>query len=246
MKKEIREVKDGIMQVTCADERWYCKEDTDAKTGLPIYSYVPSVTWICDSYPKGIQYFKWLAQKGWDEAEAIKTAAADKGSRVHHAIKFLIDANDITLDTEFADSDGNPAPLSLAEWECVMSFVAWFKAAKPVILRTEFVVWGDGYAGTVDMLCEIGGVEYVVDYKTGQYIWPSYELQLSAYNKAMPGKERRLSILQLGYQRNKNGYKFTELEDKYDLFKAAKAIWANDHGAEKPSQKDYPIILTLK
>jgi len=44
MKKEIREVKKGIVQITCYDERWYAKETKDKKTGLPKYEFVPSVT----------------------------------------------------------------------------------------------------------------------------------------------------------------------------------------------------------
>jgi hypothetical protein len=37
-------------------------------------------------YPKGIEYFKWLAEHGWDEAEQIKREAGTKGDKVHQAI----------------------------------------------------------------------------------------------------------------------------------------------------------------
>ena len=93
MKKEIRTVdkERGILQVTTVDERWYVKESKDEETGLPKHEYVPSVTWICDHYPKGVAFYKWLASKGWDESQAIKSAAGDKGSKVHYAIRDLIE-----------------------------------------------------------------------------------------------------------------------------------------------------------
>jgi hypothetical protein len=44
----------------------------------------------------------------------------------------------------------------------------------------------------------------------------------------------KLAIVQLGYRRNKKRYKFTEIENKFDLFLAAKRFWQNEHGDEKP------------
>jgi hypothetical protein len=72
MKKVIREVdaKRGIVQVTIANERWYVKEERDPKTDLPVLKYVPSVTWITGHYPKGVEFYKWFASKGWDESQA--------------------------------------------------------------------------------------------------------------------------------------------------------------------------------
>ena len=240
MKYEIREVKNGILQVTTTDERWYIREKTDGTK-----EFVPSVTWICDHYPKGIGFYKWLANKGWDEAEALKEAAADKGSKVHQAIALLLDGMTIKYDTTLSNPDTKELEtITLQEYAAVMSFVDWYKEAKPKILDKEFAVWGDGYAGTVDMLCEIGEKTYIVDFKTSQSIWPSHELQVSAYKHAI-GKDCALAILQLGYRLNKKKYKFTELEDKYTEFLAAKTIWANETKGVMPLQKDYPLSLQL-
>jgi ATP-dependent exoDNAse (exonuclease V) beta subunit len=108
------------------------------------------------------------------------------------------------------------------------------------------VVWGDGYAGTVDFLCEIEGQVYLVDFKTSQYIWPSHELQISAYAKAMPEqKSIKLAILQLGYRLNKSKFKFTEIDNKFQEFLAAKTIWANETKGVEPKQKDYPMEIAL-
>lgn len=249
MKKEIRNVdqQKGIAQITTFDERWYAKPSVNPTTGLPEYSFVPSVTWIAGHYPKGVAFYKWLADKGWDEAEAIKQAAADKGSKVHLAIKALIDGEEVRMDSRFTNSEGVLEELKVAEYEAILSFADWYNETKPEVLASEYVVFNDeyGYAGTIDLKCRIAGKTYIVDFKSGQNIWPEYELQLSAYKHAEKGVDA-LAILQVGYRRNKiKHYKFTELEDKFPLFLAARQIWANETGGEQPKQKDYPLSILL-
>lgn len=255
MKKEIRTVdeKKRIVQVTSVDERWYIRETKDKTTGLPAYEFVPSVTWICESYPKGVVFFKWLASKGWDESEALKEAAADKGNKVHQAVACLINGKTIKMDSKFPNDEGKEEELTLEEYDCIISFVDWVKEAKPKFLESEFVVWGAGYAGTVDILCEIGGKTYIVDLKTSQYIWPSHELQVSAYLHALPPERDteesfppHLAILQLGFRLNKKRYKFTEIDDQYDLFLAARKIWEKENKDKKPYQKDYPLEVSIE
>ena len=248
MKKEIRVVnKDKkIIQVTTVDERWYIKEGEDATTGLPAHVYAPSVTWIADSYPKGIGYFKWLANKGWDEAEAIKVAAGDKGSKVHQAIDDLINGKEVTISSKYKNKKNEEEELTLEEYDCILSFIDWYKEFKPEMIMNEFVIWNDkyNYAGTVDLLCKINSDLYLVDFKTSQYIWPSHELQISAYKQSVDGNPK-LAILQLGYKRNKKQYKFTEIEDKFDLFLAARKIWESENNNKQPKQKDYPLSVKL-
>jgi len=254
MKKEIRKVdkEKGIVQITTVDERWYARESKNKKTGLPEYEFVPSVTWIAGCYPKGVGFYKWLAQRNWDEAEAIKQEAGDKGSRVHKAIVDLLNKKEVKMDDKyFSDLTEEEKPLNLEEYEGLMSFVDWFNGRRPVILDKEFVVWREGYAGTVDMLCRIGGKTYIVDFKTSQSIWPSHEIQISAYKHALDhskvekGEEVSLMILQLGYKRNQRLWKENEVQDKFDLFQSAVKIWENENSGVSPSQKDYPQALSL-
>jgi hypothetical protein len=248
MKKEIRTVdqEKGIAQITTFDERWYTRPVNDPVTGLPSYQFVPSVTWIAGHYPKGVAFYKWLAEKGWDEAEAIKHAAADKGSKIHQAIKDLVDGKTIAMDARYPGSSGALEELTVEEYEAIMSFADWFSDTKPEVLTSEYVVFSDefGYAGTVDLKCRIEGKTYIVDFKSGQHIWPEYELQLSAYKHAEAGIDA-LAVLQVGYKRNKKSFKFTEIEDKFPLFLAAKQIWANECAGQTPSQKDYPLSISL-
>ena len=288
MKKTIKTVdeKKKIVQITIEDERWYSKPNPEKEEEL---IYVPSVTWITQFYPKGVAFHKWLASKGWNEAEAIKLAAGDKGSKVHYAIADLIDGKQVNMDAKYSSKEtGADEPLSLQEYECLMSFVNWWKAAKPSVVAREIVVFDDleGYAGTLDLLCKIPRLQtkkeakegkerefdlWLIDFKTSPNIWPSFELQVSAYKNALmemllkEEAERqkedpkddgmditaeevtkiKFGILQVGYRRTQKGYKFTEVEDCYNLFLSTKAIWAKETAGQTILKKDYPIELTL-
>lgn len=68
-----------------------------SQSGLPDYEAVPPVTWITAHYPKSIGFDRWLGQRGWDDAEAIKHAAGDKGSKVHFAIGALLEGETVNI-----------------------------------------------------------------------------------------------------------------------------------------------------
>lgn len=264
MKKQIKQVNGGILQVTTLDERWYVKEVEDKITGLPTHLFVPSSTWIADHYPKGIGFYKWLADKGWDEAESLKSAAGDRGSKVHFAIKDLLDNKVVNLSDKYLNPGTcQEEELTLDEWECLMSFRRWFSAVKPQTIATEisFVaqdVDGVDYGGTIDWIGIINDELHIVDWKTSQSIWPAYGLQISSYAHAVPQLGRttwpqgvspvglpKMMILQIGYKRNKNGYKENTIDDKFDLFKAAYQIWQDQNPEAAPKQASYPLTLKL-
>lgn len=269
MKKIIRNVDEekGIHQVTIADERWYMKPDTDIVTGLPIYKPVPSVTWIAQSYPKGIGYYKWLAEHGWDEAESIKVAAGDKGTKVHAAIEDIMQGKEVRIDSKYLNkSTEQMEELTLEECDCILSFINFKKEKEDdFIVETitfEKTVFSDqyNYAGTVDWIVKLTHKEtkevqyWIIDFKTSAYIWPSHEIQLNGYKKTIENGENNIEgldvsdihmgILQVGYSKNKAGYKFTEIDNKFELFLASQLIWKNEHENEKPKVRDYPIVLS--
>lgn len=263
MKKIIREVKENIVQCTTIDERFYIKSIPNEVGDQEQRIYYPSVTWISEFYPKGIAFFKWLAQKGWDEAEAIKIAAGDKGSKVHYAIGDLLDGVEVKMDSKYVNpTTEEMEELTLQEYECLMSFVDWYNTCKPVSLAKELLVFNEEYhyAGTIDYICRIDDQIWIIDFKTGQNLWPSHKLQVSAYSHADfavtlpvseiievdPVGERKLAILQLGYRKNKKKYKFTEVEDCFDLFLNTKDIWENETKGVEPRQVDYPMSLKLE
>lgn len=242
MKKYIKQIDNGV-QITIADERWYLFGEKE---------YFPSVTWIASYYPKGVAFHKWLASKGWDEAEAIKSAAGDKGSKVHRAIEDLLDGKEVKMDSLYANPTTEKAEeLTLEEYECLMSFTAWWQAHKPTLLAKELVLTNReyGYAGTADLVCRIEDKVWLIDFKTSQNIWPEHRLQISAYAHALRDAHQQidtLGILQLGYRRNKHAYKFTEIEDCFDLFLAARKIWEAETAGQEPLKREYPLALCLR
>ena len=247
MKHTIREVdhERGIIQLTTPDSRWYARRIMENTA----WDFVPSVTWICDTgYPKGEGFWRWLAGKGWDEAEAIKHAAGDKGSKVHQAIGVLLAGGTVQMDDAFENRSGEPEPLAPAEYECLMSFVDWFQETKPEVIATEYTVWNERYhyAGTVDLKCRINGKLWLIDFKTSAEIWPPYELQVCAYKHAdVHYRTLKIGILQVGYRRNKKKWKFTPIADQWPLFLAARKIWEKEASSQRPLQREYPLALSL-
>ncbi len=243
MKIEVRKTKaEGVVQITTLDERWYIVgEDMD--------NPYPSITWIAGYYPKGIAFYKWLADKGWDEAEALKQAAGDRGSKVHHAIECLLLGQEVKINDGFPDSQNLVSELTVEEWETLLSFADWFRETKPEVLQLEQVVIDPARhcAGTLDLKCKIGQDVWIIDFKTSQNVWPEHELQISAYSHCAGNEDvTRRGILQLGYRRNKKLWKLTEVEDKIALFDAARLIWHAENDGIRPKQKDYPTTIRLE
>ena len=221
MKKEIRvaDKKRGIVQVTIADERWYMRQSEDKATGLPVFLAVPSVTWIAGHYPKGIGFYKWLADKGWDESQAIKQAAGDKGSKVHEAISAILGGMEVRIDSKFLNkTTGKSEELTLEEVDCIKSFIDWrTEFEKDYIIESiawDMVVFSEihNYAGTIDYIVRLtpkedgknplkltGPTPFVVDFKTSKQVWTEYELQVSAYREGIVNGENPV------YSRNENG-----------------------------------------
>lgn len=243
MKIELRQTKEpGIVQITTLDERWY------HNTVKNIFR--PSSTWISSYYPKGIAFYKWLANTGWDEAEALKKAGGNRGSKVHRAVEALLNGLPLEMTDYLPNPEtGQPEELTVEEWECVMSFVDWYNEVKPEIIDLEQVVENKkyNYAGTQDLKCKINGEVWIVDFKTSAHVWPEMELQLSSYKHADKNKDVvKMGILQLNYKLNKRKFKFTEVPDKFHLFIAARQIWLSENEGVKPKQKDYPVTLKLE
>jgi hypothetical protein len=255
MKRTIEEVdrEKGIRRLTFPDERWYERRIRVSEDDPGLLDFVPSVTWITGYYTKDARFFRWLANTGWDEAEEIKANAGDKGSKVHQGIGVLLSGGTV----EMEDSFENPRtleqePLTPSEYECLMSFVDWFKEVNPEVLDFEYTVWNERYryAGTVDLKCRIDGKVWIVDVKTSPEIWPSFELQVSAYRQAEPVSEEerkdiKLGILQVGYRRNKKKFKFTPVRNQFGLFLAARRIWKKETAGQVPLQRDYPLRISL-
>lgn len=238
------------VQVTTPGERWYGFA-TKNEQGLPSYEYVPSVTWILSYYPKGEQFLKFVGENGYEGANQIKVSAGDRGSIVHNACELLMKDGELNIDQLVPDRDGNPRELTPDEYEAVMTFARWYAQTLPEIVAVEMQVRSVkyGYAGTLDIVCKIDGKLGIIDIKTSKSVYPSYELQVSAlkqaYEEVTGEKIEWIAILQVGYNRNKDGFKFTLIEDDFDSFLAVKRIWNKETSGERPHQRDYPMTLRL-
>ncbi len=272
MKREIREVvtRDGkkFLQVTCVDERFYAREiSKDGTAENKRWDFVPSSSWVASFFPKDVRFFKYLAANGWAEAEEYKAMRGNQGSKVHQAIKVMLEGGEVQMTDSFTNPDtGQPEELDPEEWLCLMSFVDWFKSELPEIevIAVEYSVWNEQYryAGTIDLKCRLGkrtlrsaegravtrraGL-WIIDFKISPEIWPSQELQVSSYKHAEPnGEATQIAILQLGYKKNKHKkWKFTPIKDQFNLFLAVRKIWKRETDGIKPLQREYPASLSL-
>lgn len=268
MKKDIQIVdkEKGVVRVTTIDERWYAIPYSNKVTGLPDYKYYPSSTWIASYYYTSPYLIKYIAEKGLTEADAIKQAAGEKGSKVHQGTEILDKGEEIGVMTELLNTTTNQKEvISIEEYEALISYRDWFNLNKPEILATEMTVYSDKYeyAGTLDRIIALGMVKegvrqiYILDFKTSKAIYKSHMIQLSSYKHAdidykalgisdEEWENRKMLILQLGYKLNKNGYKATEVEDKFKLFLNSRETWMDENPDTKPKQRDLPLSIKLE
>lgn len=103
---------------------------------------------------------------------AVSKSAANRGSTVHSMIE-AYKQTDAVVQT-IPEYDGY-----------AKGFYKWVDDFKPIIIENERTVTNPkmGYAGTLDMIAEIGGKRHVIDFKTNKNgtIYDEAHLQVSAY-----------------------------------------------------------------
>lgn len=209
MLKTIRVVDEvrRIVQVTTLGERWYSKPHEDPETGNDEIVFRPSVTFICDYYPKGPGFMKWVKQNG-EESDEIARLAGDRGYKVHLAVAVLnqggtvkgISGGKFIADRFMNPTTGVEEELTCEEYAGVLSYRDWwFTEGEKLfkILGSEFVTWPDpetlseetGYpeaafvfAGTIDLK-----VEQIAD---------KAEIQAAGY-KAWPHEKGSTGIIDM-------------------------------------------------
>lgn len=257
MKKQVTLVdkKAGIFQVTTQDERFYAFPSIDPKTKLPVYNYKDSITWVCSFLGKDSHLMKWIAAKGYDESQAEMKLAGARGSKIHSAIDQLLKTKEVVMEDKFYHSENDQLEeLTPDEYQSVLAFAEWYKSVNPTIVMNEGVVFSeeDNIAGTVDLVAEINGEPWIIDFKTGKAVYMEYEMQLSAYKKCLNEmhknkfKNARMAVLLLNASVNKNGYRFTETAERYDLFLATKKIKDAKSKDKGPAQVTLPVKITLE
>lgn len=232
-------------QLTFLDTRMY---------RTPSGGYVPSITTILDAYPKGAAFYDWLKKHG-ENSDDIRDEAGRRGSVVHG----LTEDYDNGLEVTLMDALGR-IDYKLSEWHMFEKYVE-FRSMHPfTIIQSEMNIVSEklGYAGTLDRLIEMNGENILIDIKTSGSIWPSYWLQLAAYEKLLTesmgynpcDKKAILWINAKTKTYGKNGaiqgpgwqLIFREENDTdLKLFEATHQLWLAENGSMKPKEMTYKL-----
>jgi hypothetical protein len=239
-------------QITFTDNRFYSTEDG---------GFVPSVTTILNAYPKDAHFFQWLKQVG-EEADTIRDEAGRRGSVVHS----LTERYDAGEEINLLDNGGNIG-FKLSEWAMFERYVQ-FRQNHPLdVIHSEFNVIDDklGYAGTIDRIVQIDGLNVLLDIKTSNQIYDHYWLQLAAYNQLIINHYHsvdivdQVAILWLNAKTRTTGKGGViqgpgwqlifrdEAQRRADmeLFEATHMLWKAQNGTMAPKQQKYTITHKL-
>ena len=235
----------------------------------PSGAFVPSVTTILESYPRGAQYYEWLKKHGQDSDE-IRDEAGRRGSVVHEATETLDLGGELSLMTD----DGEPK-YRLSEWAMIGRY-AEFRERFPAhihAIETKLASETLGYAGTLDRVMTMpDGRTLLIDIKTSGSVWPSYWLQQAAYHElihatgfiaamfpsgAVP--EIGLAILWLNAKTRGDGkgdaiqgagWQLVEqprpTAELLDLFRKTHGLWLAETAGSKPKTTTYKLNLKLQ
>jgi hypothetical protein len=232
----ILEISEDAKQITLPDSRYY------RRNGL----YYPSVTYVLSCYPKGKFFEDWLKKVGYS-ADYIVRKASEEGTQVHEMIEDYL--NDKELN--FLSLTGNPQYDPLV-WQMFLRFVEWWETYNPTLLETEVHLFSDELrvAGTCDLVCEIDGELWVVDFKTSNNIQTTHELQTAVYSqcyKECYGKlADRQGILWLKSKRRKpaegkmqgKGWEMVEMkrthDQNIDIFLTVKKLFDLENPRHSP------------
>lgn len=186
-----------------------------SKTKRQYNNDYPSVTQILDVLRKiGLEmWFKFNTIK-FINAESAKGKLI--GTQIHDAIQSHIEAQEVKVETEYADEVMN----------ALKGFMLFKKEHPEIKLhKSEIMLTSElhKFNGTMDCLGEINGETVVFDWKTAQAkdkdkpdIYPEYKTQVSAYTKAyneINGTDIKKAFI-LSLAKDKVAYNFEGLEEQ--------------------------------
>lgn len=147
---------------------------------------------------------------------------AEEGTRIHEAI------------FELLNNRQPKTPLDHSERKRVARFMHWKESVKPhFIMEPENTLISHelGFAGTPDIVCELGGKNYMIDIKTGMRRWYTNILQIESYAQLIEKTKGitidRIGILLLGESRSSREFFHTEKYEgrRADEFNALVEKW---------------------
>ena len=235
----IIELSDDHKQITLPDSRYYRRHG----------EYYPSVTYVLQAYPKGKHFEDWLKKVGYS-ADWIVKKAGEEGTATHLLIE------------KYLNEHGYPK-MDPIIWQMFLRFVDFWETYKPTLIETEVHLFSDELkvAGTCDLICEIDGKLWVIDFKTSNHLQTTYDLQSAVYAqmyKECYGKEAdRIGILWLKSKsrgqdnsgKRIKGKKWEMYEsprtqeENLEIFKSVKSLFDLENPKHKPATTSFPTIV---
>jgi hypothetical protein len=154
-----------------------------------------------------------------------RDTAGDIGSMLHHVAEDKV--SDRKVDLEKLTASVMPYATAL---------VNYLESTKPKVLFTETTVFNvdHGYAGTLDLIAEDhSGATWILDYKTGNRIYPEHGLQQIAYKNATHLRKEDGTIIPMpkidrtGIVHLKKDASFSviEVNEPFEVFLHAYEVW---------------------
>ena len=236
----VLEISDDHKQITLPDGRYYQRNG----------EYYPSVTYVLSHYPKGKFFEDWLKKVGYS-ADYIVKRASEEGTQVHEMIEDYLNGKELSF-----LEHGIPmyAP---NVWQMFLRFVDFWEEYKPTLIEAEIHLFSDELkvAGTCDMVCEINGELWVIDFKTSNHLQTTYDLQTAMYAKCFEerfGKKvDRTGVLWLksskrGPKKDKiqgKGWEMYESKrtqkDNLDIYRAVRTLFDIENPNHKPAFTEF-------
>lgn len=148
--------------------------------------YVPRVTHILSSMLHEEYLMNWANYMGRIKRidhKLFTENAANIGTNVHNAIEIYTDTGYVNA----FENELNPSNREKMK-NGLYSFIKWWDIISTrdiKILMKERELVCEYYGGTLDMLIEIDGLVYLVDFKTSNHLSYKYHLQTAAYRRML-------------------------------------------------------------
>ena len=227
-------------KIQILDERFYT---------LDKETYYPSVTTILNAYPKGHYFNEWLKDNGQESNEILRKAG-EQGTNVHNAIEDFLNGKELVWINDFGIES-----FTLKEWQMISKFMEFFKNVDSV-KQVEMQLFSEKHrvGGTLDFVCEINGETWLIDFKTSNGIYKTYELQLAIYKEVyeemMETKIDRYGVLWLNANVRTDkpplqgiGWQVKEFTDFHNhnlnLYHHTRALWDEENPNYKPKNLEY-------
>ncbi len=229
----------NLNKIEVLDERFYT---------LDFETYYPSVTTVLQAYPKNPVYFEWLKNNG-KNADRILKEAGEQGSNVHNAIEDFLNGKEISWFINGKEQ------YTLNEWKMITRFMDFYDTLVDSFDAVEAQVFSEKWliGGTIDFVCTIGGQRWMIDFKTSNAIYKTYQLQLAIYKQVWEENTKvqidRYGVLWLNAStRTKKdfqgvGWQIKEFTKDHlknmNLYKYTRALWDEENPNYSPRNLMY-------